>query len=170
MGSAKAVQNQYQWQDLKPFHTLTTVKTVQLLSILKSNKIPLIISIILGIVDNILKAYIRSKEYNDLVLIENILEIDLNYNTGIAFGILKDRAEFTFVLSFVVLIWLIFQFKNKFTSKIEEYAFIFVLGGAFGNLGERFINLLNGNNGKVTDFIELLFIPSFNLADSIITI
>ena len=68
------------------------------------------------------------------------------------------------------MIWLIFQFKNKFTNKIEEYAFIFVLGGAFGNLGERFINLLNGNDGKVTDFIELLFIPSFNLADSFITI
>ena len=68
------------------------------------------------------------------------------------------------------MICLIFQFKNKFTNKIEEYAFIFVLGGAFGNLGERFINLLNGNDGKVTDFIELLFIPSFNLADSFITI
>ena len=47
---------------------------------------------------------------------------------------------------------------------------MFVLGGALGNLGERFVNLLNGNNGKVTDFIELLFIPSFNLADSFITI
>ena len=68
------------------------------------------------------------------------------------------------------MIWLIFQFKNKFSNKIEEYAFIFVLGGAFGNLGERFINILNGNDGKVTDFIELLFIPSFNLADSFITI
>ena len=170
MESAKAVQNQYQWQDLKPFHTLATVKTVQLLSILKSNKIPFIISITLGIVDNILKAFVRFNDYNNLVLIDNILEIDLNYNTGIAFGILKDRAEFTFVLSFIVLIWLIFQFKNKFTNKIEEYAFIFVLGGAFGNLGERFINLINGNDGKVTDFIELLFIPSFNLADSFITI
>ena len=155
---------------MKPFHTLATVKTVQLLSILKSNKIPFIISIALGIIDNILKAVVRLNNINNLVLIDNILEIDLNYNTGIAFGILKDRAEFTFVLSFIVLIWLIFQFKNKFTNKIEEYAFIFVLGGAFGNLGERFINLLNGNDGKVTDFIELLFIPSFNLADSFITI
>ena len=69
-----------------------------------------------------------------------------------------------------IVIWLIFQFKNTFANKIEEYAFMFVLGGALGNLGERFVNLLNGNNGKVTDFIELLFIPSFNLADSFITI
>ena len=65
---------------------------------------------------------------------------------------------------------IIFQFKNKFNNRIEEYAFVLVLGGAFGNLGERFINLINGNDGKVTDFIELLFIPSFNLADAFISV
>ena len=32
------------------------------------------------------------------------------------------------------------------------------------------MNLINGNDGKVTDFIELLFIPSFNLADTFISI
>ena len=124
----------------------------------------------MGIFDNLVKSYIRSNNFKDLVIIENILEIDLNYNTGIAFGFLKDQAPFTFVVSSVVLIWLILQFKNEFDKKIEEYAFVLVLGGALGNLGERFVNLINGNNGKVTDFIELLFIPSFNLADTFISI
>ena len=124
----------------------------------------------MGIFDNLVKSYIRSNNFKDLVIIENILEIDLNYNTGIAFGFLKDQAPFTFVVSSVVLIWLILQFKNEFDKKIEEYAFVLVLGGALGNLGERFVNLINGNNGKVTYFIELLFIPSFNLADTFISI
>ena len=119
--------------------------------ILKHNKKPLIISVCLGILDNILKTYIRSNDFSDLVIIENVLEIDLNYNTGIAFGFLKDQASFTFILSVTVLIWLIFQFKNKFNNRIEEYAFVLVLG-------------------KVTDFIELLFIPSFNLADTFISV
>jgi lipoprotein signal peptidase len=44
-----------------------------------------------------------------------------------------------------------------------------ILGGAIGNLGERGWNLIFNNNGKVTDFVELLFIPSFNLADTYIT-
>ena len=144
------------------------VKSVQNYLTLKQNRKPLIVSIFLGILDNVLKSHIRSQNYEDFVILENILEIDLNFNTGIAFGLLKGRAEFTFLLSSLVLIWLIFQFKNTFANKIEEYAFMFVLGGALGNLGERFVNLLNGNNGKVTDFIELLFIPSFNLADSFI--
>ncbi len=138
--------------------------------ILNLNKKPLIISLFLGILDNLLKSYIRSNNIEDLVIIKNVLEIDLNYNTGIAFGFLKDQAPFTFIVSSVVLIWLIFQFKNEFDKKIEEYAFVLVLGGALGNLGERFVNLINGNDGKVTDFIELLFIPSFNLADTFISI
>ena len=138
--------------------------------ILNLNRKPLIISLCLGILDNLVKSYIRSNNFEDLVIIENILEIDLNYNTGIAFGFLKDQAPFTFVVSSVVLIWLILQFKNEFDKKIEEYAFVLVLGGALGNLGERFVNLINGNDGKVTDFIELLFIPSFNLADTFISI
>ena len=138
--------------------------------ILNLNRKPLIISLCLGIFDNLVKSYIRSNNFKDLIIIENILEIDLNYNTGIAFGFLKDQAPFTFVISSVVLIWLILQFKNEFDKKIEEYAFVLFLGGALGNLGERFVNLINGNNGKVTDFIELLFIPSFNLADTFISI
>ena len=138
--------------------------------ILNLNRKPLIISLCLGIFDNLVKSYIRSNNFKDLVIIENILEIDLNYNTGIAFGFLKDQAPFTFVVSSIVLIWLILQFKNEFDKKIEEYAFVLVLGGALGNLGERFVNLINGNDGKVTDFIELLFIPSFNLADTFISI
>ena len=117
--------------------------------ILNLNRKPLIISLCLGILDNLVKSYIRSNNFEDLVIIDNILEIDLNYNTGIAFGFLKDQAPFTFVVSSVVLIWLILQFKNEFDKKIEEYAFVLVLGGALGNLGERFVNLINGNEGKL---------------------
>ena len=138
--------------------------------ILNLNRKPIIIALFLGILDNLLKSYIRSNNFEDLVIIKNVLEIDLNYNTGIAFGFLKDQTPFTFIASSVVLIWLIFQFKNTFNNKFEEYAFVLVLGGALGNLGERFVNLINGNDGKVTDFIELLFIPSFNLADTFISI
>ena len=97
------------------------VKSVQNYLTLKQNRKPLILSICLGILDNVLKSHIRSQNYEDFVILENILEIDLNFNTGIAFGLLKGKAEFTFLLSSLVLIWLIFQFKNTFANKIEEY-------------------------------------------------
>ena len=73
-------------------------------------------------------------------------------------------------LSLVVFFWLITQFNNVEFNSLEFYSLILILGGAIGNLGERAYNLITLNNGKVTDFIELLFIPSFNFADTYITI
>jgi len=106
----------------------------------------------------------------ETVIIENILTIDLTYNTGIAFGLLSDKTNITYALSLIVLIWLVTQFNNVEKNSLEFYSLILIFGGAIGNLGERGYNLITLNDGKVTDFIELLFIPSFNFADSYITI
>ena len=73
-------------------------------------------------------------------------------------------------LGFGVFMEFMFYFSIRITPEAFPLALLLSSLMTFGNLGERFINLLNGNDGKVTDFIELLFIPSFNFADSFITI
>jgi len=98
------------------------------------------------------------------------LTIDLTYNTGIAFGLLSDYTMFTYILSIFVFIWLVFQIRDIKEQNIEKLSLILILSGAVGNLGERGWNLITDNDGKVTDFVELLFIPSFNLADTYISI
>ncbi len=128
------------------------------------------ISLLLASIDNYIKYFIRLNNIQETVVIKNFLTIDLTYNTGIAFGLFSDKTNITFVLSIIVLIWLITQFKTVKKNSMEFYSLILILGGAFGNLGERAYNLIISNDGKVTDFIELLFIPSFNFADSYITI
>ena len=124
----------------------------------------------LAFVDNYIKYFVRLNNIQETVIIENILTIDLTYNTGIAFGLLSDKTNITFLLSLIVLIWLLTQFNKVEKNSLELYSLILILGGAIGNLGERGYNLITLNDGKVTDFIELLFIPSFNFADSYITI
>ena len=130
----------------------------------------MVISLLLASIDNYVKYFIRLNNIQETVVIKNFLTIDLTYNTGIAFGLFSDKTNITFVLSIIVLIWLITQFKTVKKNSMEFYSLILILGGAFGNLGERAYNLITSNDGKVTDFIELLFIPSFNFADSYITI
>jgi signal peptidase II len=98
------------------------------------------------------------------------LTIDLTYNTGIAFGLLSDYTIFTYILSIFVFIWLVFQIRDIREQNLEKLSLILILAGAVGNLGERGWNLITDNDGKVTDFVELLFIPSFNLADTYISI
>ena len=128
------------------------------------------ISIFLALIDNYVKYFVRLNNIQETVIIENFLTIDLTYNTGIAFGLLSDKTNITFFISLVVLIWLLAQFNNVKNNSMEFYSLILILGGAIGNLGERAYNIFTSNDGKVTDFIELLFIPSFNFADSYITI
>jgi len=131
---------------------------------------PLVISIFLALIDNYIKFFVRLNNIQETVIIENFLTIDLTYNTGIAFGLLSDKTNITFFVSLVVLVWLITQFNNVDNNSMEFYSLVLILGGAIGNLGERAYNIITLNDGKVTDFIELLFIPSFNFADSYITI
>ena len=65
---------------------------------------------------------------------------------------------------------LVIQIKDIEEQNLELFSLVLILSGAVGNLGERGWNLIFGNDGKVTDFVELLFIPSFNLADSYISV
>ena len=131
---------------------------------------PLIFSIFLALLDNYVKYFVRLNNIQEAVIIENFLTIDLTYNTGIAFGLLSDKTNITFILSLFVFFWLLTQFNNLDNKSLEFYSLTLILGGAIGNLGERAYNLITFNDGKVTDFIELLFIPSFNFADSYISI
>ena len=137
---------------------------------LKNKFLPFIITLFLSSLDLFTKFLIRENNIQENVIFEGILTIDLTYNTGIAFGLLSDYTVFTYVLSMFVFGWLVIQIKDIEEQNLELFSLVLILSGAVGNLGERGWNLITGNDGKVTDFIELLFIPSFNLADSFISI
>ena len=137
---------------------------------LKNKFLPYIITALLASLDLFTKFLIRENNIQENVVVEGILTIDLTYNTGIAFGLLSDYTIFTYILSIFVFIWLVIQIKDIKETNLELFSLVLILSGAVGNLGERGWNLITGNDGKVTDFVELLFIPSFNLADTFISV
>ena len=137
---------------------------------LKNKILPFIVTALLASLDLFTKFLIRENNVQEYEIFDGILTIDLTYNTGIAFGLLSEYTVFTYVLSIFVFIWLVFQIKDIEEQNLELFSLVLILSGAVGNLGERGWNLIFGNDGKVTDFVELLFIPSFNLADSYISV
>ena len=145
-------------------------KSVQNYLNLNKKIYPYFFAVIFASLDLITKYFIRVNNIQEQVIIDNFLTIDLTFNTGIAFGLFSEYTSITYVFSIFVFTWLIFQFKEVENGTVESYSLILILAGAIGNLGERGWNLIFNSNGKVTDFVELLFIPSFNLADTYISI
>ena len=146
------------------------VKSVQNYLNLNKKIYPYFFAVIFASLDLITKYFIRVNNIQEQVIIDNFLTIDLTFNTGIAFGLFSEYTLITYVFSIFVFTWLIFQFKEVENGTVEFYSLTLILAGAIGNLGERGWNLIFNSNGKVTDFVELLFIPSFNLADTYISI
>ena len=86
-------------------------------------------------------------------------------NTGAAFGILQNQTGFLIVTTVVGLaaIYLYYRYP-PFDHIVAPIAIGMMLGGAAGNLVDRL------RVGRVTDFIDVGFWPSFNVADSSITV
>jgi signal peptidase II len=88
-------------------------------------------------------------------------------NSGGAFGILPRAPVFFFAASLVivgvVVIW-------AWRSGVHGVALGFVAGGGIGNLIDRLVRPPGGMLGRVVDFLELPYWPTFNLADSAIVV
>ena len=100
-----------------------------------------------------------------------MLNLVLAYNTGAAFSFLSGAGEwhrwffssFSALMSIVLITWM---FRLKSAAYLQLAALSLVLGGAIGNLIDRFFL------GYVIDFIDLYYKnhhwPVFNIADSAI--
>jgi len=98
-------------------------------------------------------------------VIPSIFHFTLVQNTGIAFGLFQNNPMLlTYLICFCVFLLALYSIRIRKESKIEQLAFALILGGAVGNLIDRF------RLGWVVDFIDFRVWPVFNIADSGITI
>lgn len=86
--------------------------------------------------------------------------IEIVENTGMAFGFSSGNTK-NIILSIFVIAIVISFIKNQI-SAIDTKTTIsvaMILGGGISNLIDRFFR------GGILDFIKILFIPNFNIAD-----
>ena len=102
--------------------------------------------------------------------VNNFLNFDLIWNTGIGFGLLSFNSDLyynsiTFLILVVIIFLVIMSFKSDNYDKI---IFSIIIGGALGNFYDRIIFK------AVPDFIDLHFKSfhwfTFNIADIFITV
>ncbi len=94
------------------------------------------------------------------------LGLDLGYNSGSAFSLFSGRSALLGPIAGVLVIGiLVAAWRAKSTG--VALALGLILGGALGNLADR---AFRRHHGSVVDFITLSHWPTFNVADSCITV
>ncbi len=108
-----------------------------------------------------------------VVIVSGFFDLTLVYNTGAAFGFLRDAGgwqnAFFIGVAAIVSVLLISMLRRLNTHEVQSaVAFALILGGAIGNVIDRV------HRGYVVDFIHWFYRdwhwPAFNIADSAITI
>lgn len=104
-----------------------------------------------------------------LSIIGDSVEFRLSRNPGGAFSILTGFTPLLAVLAAIVAVVLV-RVAQRAKDPVMVVALSLVLGGALGNLLDRVFRAPGFLRGEVVDFVRVGAFPSFNVADSAITI
>jgi signal peptidase II len=103
-----------------------------------------------------------------ITLIPGVLDLRFTTNPGGAFS-LGQRTPWIFVGASILVSVAIVATAFRHTNAATSLALGLILGGAVGNLTDRFVRG-PGFSGQVVDFVDLHVWPVFNLADSAIVV
>ena len=138
--------------------------------IIKNNIYFTFIILSIFFLDRFTKIYILNNFRDSSFYLNDFINFDLIWNTGVGFGLLSSNSNL-FYNSTTALIGLIIIFLFIFaldSEKYEKIIFSIIIGGALGNFYDRI------TYKAVPDFIDLHYKNfhwfTFNLADIFITI
>jgi len=93
----------------------------------------------------------------------------LTSNSGSAFSLFQD-STFYLTIAGLFIVSALFVAAFKTDSTLLSYCYIGIAGGAIGNIIDRFAQPPYAGHGHVIDFIKVGGFPTFNVADSFITV
>lgn len=131
---------------------------------------PVVVAAIVVVLDQVTKAAVINAfgppaDLKSKTIIPKLLDFRHDENTGAAFSLFQGRSTTLLLIGVVVLGVLIYYYRAlPQGNPVLRVAVGAVLGGAVGNIIDR-IRL-----GHVTDWIHVTHYPTFNLADSCITV
>lgn len=128
-----------------------------------------LVALLMVLIDQIIKKWTTSslQLHESRSGIDGLFDFYYIRNEGAGWGILQGRMWFFYVVTFVIIVYLIYLiYKHRQGSLFLKGTYGLLLGGAIGNLIDRIIN------GYVIDMFRLTFMnfPIFNVADMALSI
>lgn len=108
------------------------------------------------------------------VIVDGLFHFEFGFNTGSAFGFLRDAGWSRAFFIAVTIAALVYMARLAWTTSTRSAAaFVaigLIAGGALGNLHDRLLRVMDGSYG-VVDFIVVFYWPghrwpAFNIADA----
>ena len=118
------------------------------------------------IADRVTKILAPGIPENGVVLILGVIGLRYAENRGIAFSLLSGAPWALGVVSLLIIAAAFFCLRGKKLQQLALTGLMMMLGGAAGNMVDRFVH------GFVPDMIEVLFVnfAIFNVADTFLCI
>ena len=132
----------------------------------------LALAIVLGVVaaDQLTKLWaVRELADAPVAIVGDTVDFRLARNTGGAFSLFQAFTPLLAVVALVVAFFLVRAVRNA-EDTLNLVALSLILGGALGNLLDRVFRSPGFLRGGVVDFVHIGAWPTFNVADSAITI
>jgi signal peptidase II len=129
-------------------------------------------TVVLGVVvlDQIAKVWVVAALSDaPLSIIGHDVELHITRNSGGAFSLFTN-ATILLALVAIVLSVVLVRAVRRAQDLLSVLALSLVLGGALGNLIDRIVRSPGFLRGEVVDYVRVGSFPSFNVADSAITI
>ena len=121
-------------------------------------------------VDQLTKAWaVAALSDGPVHVIGETVELELVRNSGGAFSRFQGMTS-VLAVGAIVVAFVLARALRKTTDTVLVVALTLVLGGAFGNLVDRFARAPGFLRGHVVDFVSVGWWPVFNVADSCVTI
>ncbi len=136
----------------------------------KDNFYYLILILVIFFLDRLLKQNILKNFSDEVYFVNDYINLDLIWNTGIGFGLLSSNSELLYNLVTILVGSVILILVNILimSENFDKIIFSIIIGGAFGNFYDRLVY------NAVPDFIDVHYNNfhwfTFNLADIFITI
>ena len=136
----------------------------------KNNLYCLVVISIIFFLDRYTKLFIINNFTENTYYLNNYINLDLVWNTGIGFGLFSSNSDIIYNLTslLIILVIICLIYFLILSEKYEKIIYSIIVGGALGNFYDRMFFK------AVPDFIDLHYKNfhwfTFNLADIFITL
>jgi len=135
------------------------------------NAVFFLIGLLIVSADQLSKAWVKANLIPGQSVSENgFFRIVHVHNSGAAFGLFQDYSLILTIVACIAVVAIMLgtlishRYFEVIDNMLGKSALGLILGGTLGNLVDRF------RQGYITDFIDFNFWPTFNIADSAVTV